>query len=210
MSMQVADIVVDRINKQFYNLGLPTGKTPIKLYEILVKKEIDWSNVKTFNLDEYLGVPSNHPLLFKNFMFEHFHKHINIKEENIYFPTRDYEEVIERNGNLDLTILGLGTNAHIAFNEPGSEFNSISRTVMLDESTKNSLIKDFGNYWLTPRIALTMGIQTILNSKEIILLVCGRNKLDILQQSLWKEPTIYRPCSALQLHKNVSVFYCDY
>lgn len=207
MSLEVANIVESRIDNGLRNIGLPTGNTPIKLYEILTSRNIDWSNINTFNLDEYVGVHSNHRALFKNFMHLHFHSKVNVK--NIYFPTNDYDDVIKSQGGLDLTILGLGLNGHIAYNEPGSTFDSLTRTVVLEQQTRDLIRKEFDSEWELPRYAISMGIQTILNSKEIILMAQGPRKLDILQRSIWSEPDIHRPCSAIQLHDNVTVFYCD-
>jgi glucosamine-6-phosphate deaminase len=210
MSRQVADIIEDRISKQDrFNIALPTGNTPIKMYEYLASKQITWNKVNTFNLDEYVGVPDNHPALFRNFMLEHLHSKVAINADQIFFPTDNYDEIIAVQGGLDLTILGLGVNAHIAYNEPGSEFDSLSRTVVLEEDTRNRIIKNFGSEWHTPRYAKTMGIKTILDSKEIVLMVQGLEKLDVLERSLWMDPTTSRPASALQLHSNITIFYSN-
>ena len=210
MSKQVAEIIESRITKQNnFNLGLPTGNTPIGMYKCLVDKNIDWNKVNTFNLDEFVGVLPTHPALFRNFMLEHLHSKIKINADQIFFPTDDYDQIIANKGGLDLTILGLGMNGHIAYNEPGSEFDSISRTVVLHEGTRNLIKKNFDSEWVTPRYAKTMGIKTILDSKEIVLMASGGQKLDILERCLWMDPITDRPASALQFHKNITIFYCN-
>lgn len=194
------------------NLGLPTGGTPIGMYKELVNDStLDWWNVTTFNLDEYKGIDSTHPESYESFMNRNLFNHIPIDLFNIWFPHQasDYDEVIDRQGGLDLTILGIGTNGHIAFNEPGSPFDSKTRVVDLDKQTIEDNSRFFDSIDDVPTQAVTMGIDTIMKSKEIILIAQGQKKLDIIQKALLGLVTEEIPASVLQNHENLTVIYCD-
>lgn len=208
MSSLVADIIEHTVQKNpKSNLGLPTGNTPIGMYQELVKRNINWSRVNSFNLDEYSNISENHPASFNRYMQEHFHS--KAKLNKIFFPSEDYDDLIESHGGLDLTILGLGMNGHIAFNEPGSEIDSKTRIVKLDPRTILTNKKPFGKNIQFPTHALTMGIETILKSKKIILVVKGQEKFWVLKKSVWGEITPVIPATFLQTHPNLTVFYCD-
>ena len=194
------------------NLGLPTGGTPIGMYKELVKDDqLSWFNVSTFNLDEYMGIDSNHPESYVNFMKRNLHDHIDIDSNKIYFPiyTRLYDEFIERNGGLDLTILGIGTNGHLAFNEPCSPFNSKTRTVNLSQQTIEDNARFFDSIDEVPTQAVTMGLNTIMKSREILLIAQGKKKLDIILKAMFGEITPKIPASILQNHENLTILYCD-
>lgn len=194
------------------NLGLPTGGTPIGMYKELIKYEqLSWWNVSTFNLDEYVGIDSNHSESYVNFMKRNLHNHIDINRSQIYFPiyTRLYDEFIQRQGGLDLTILGIGTNGHIAFNEPGSPFDSKTRVVNLSQQTIEDNSRFFNSIDEVPTQAMTMGLDTIMKSKQILLIAQGKKKLDIIIKAMFGEITEEIPASILQNHENLTILYCE-
>tara|TARA_Y100000034_G_scaffold93906_1_gene113729 strand:- start:15 stop:683 length:669 start_codon:yes stop_codon:yes gene_type:complete len=212
LSSTVADVVEAQIKEQpLSKLILPTGSTPLGLYEELVNRELDWSNIETFNLDEYLMNP-DHPYSYHSFMKKNLFNKINIYPDHCNFPFRptlSFEDKMNVNKGIDLCILGIGTNGHIAFNEPGSSFKSRTRVVDLTEQT----IKDNSIYFDSindvPKQAITMGLRTIMESKKIILMASGEHKLNILNVAMNGEVTEDVPASILQNHNNVEVYYCD-
>ena len=194
------------------NLGLPTGGTPIGMYKELVNdSHLDWWNVTTFNLDEYMGIDPNHSESYKNFMNRNLFDHIDIDRFNVWFPdqTKDYDEMIDGLGGLDLTILGIGTNGHIAFNEPGSPFDSKTRVVDLSQQTIEDNARFFNSIDEVPTQAITMGLDTIMKSKEILLIAQGKKKLDIIQKAMFGEITEDIPASILQQHETLTILYCE-
>jgi glucosamine-6-phosphate deaminase len=200
-------------------LGLPTGSTPITLYRELVKlhreEGLSFSNVISFNLDEYYPLSKDAPQSFWSFMHRHLFDHVDIPAENIYIPDgnwsrqdiksrcRDYEDSISQKGGIDLQLLGIGQNGHIGFNEPGSNIYTLTRLVQLDTSTRLANARDFENISKVPRLAITTGIGTILKSKRIILMAWG-NKAEIVALSTEGPITEHVPASFLQLHNNCS------
>lgn len=194
------------------NLGLPTGGTPIGMYKELANDSyLNWWNVTTFNLDEYVGIDDNHSESYVNFMNRNLFNHIDIDVFNIWFPdqTDDYDEMIDGLGGLDLTILGIGTNGHIAFNEPGSPFDSKTRVVDLSQQTIEDNARFFNSIDEVPTQAITMGLDTIMKSKEILLIAQGKKKLDIIQKAMFGDITEEVPASILQQHENLTILYCD-
>jgi len=213
MSKYVADIIEDIFKKSFRmsfpKLTLPTGSTPLGLYEELVKRELDWSNITVFNLDEYIINP-NHLQSYYNFMRMNLFDKTNIYPNSYNFPDRNtqaYEDKIKEKGGIDLCILGIGSNGHIAFNEPGSSFDSRTRVVDLDKQTIQDNSRFFDSVDDVPKQAITMGLGTIMESKRIILLVQGKKK--ILDKAMFGEITEDIPASILQTHDNMEAFYCD-
>ena len=208
LSNLVADVVEHILALPEPKLILPTGSTPIGLYKELVNRQLDWSTTTTFNLDEYIINP-NHPQSYHSFMKKHLFDRINIYPNNCNFPDRNtqaYEDIISE---VDLCILGIGSNGHIAFNEPGSSFDSVTRVVDLTEET----IKDNSRFFPTiedvPTQAITMGLKPIMSSKRIIIMANGKHKKDILEQAMYGDITEDIPASFLQKHKNVEALYCD-
>ena len=210
LSSTVADIVEEQlVEKVFQQLVLPTGSTPIGLYKELAKRNLNWSYVRTFNLDVYIMNP-NHSQSYQTFMKENLFNRINIYPDNYHFPFRPtlaYEDKINYFGGVDLCILGIGSNGHIAFNEPGSSFKSRTRVVDLDEQTIQDNSRFFDSVDDVPKQAITMGIGTIMESKKIILMASGDHKKDILEKALNGKVTEDVPASVLQTHKNVEVYY---
>ena len=210
LSSLVANIVETQIKEQpLSKLVLPTGSTPLGLYDELVKRELDWSNITIFNLDEYIINP-NHLQSYYNFMRMNLFDKTNIYPNSYNFPDRNtqaYEDKIKEKGGIDLCILGIGTNGHIAFNEPGSSFDSRTRVVSLSEQTIQDNSRFFDSVDDVPKQAITMGLGTIMESKRIILLVQGKKK--ILDKAMFGEITEDIPASILQTHDNMEAFYCD-
>ena len=212
LSSTVANIVKRQIKKHpLSKLALPTGDTPLGMYDELVKRELDWSHVITFNLDVYL-MNINHPESYQSYMRKNLFDRTNIYPDHSHFPFRPFsafEDKISGSMGIDLCMLGIGTNGHIAFNEPGSSFESRTRVVDLDEQTIKDNSKFFDSVDDVPKQAITMGLGTIMESEKIVLMANGVNKLNILNVAMNGEVTESVPASILQNHDNVEVFYCD-
>jgi glucosamine-6-phosphate deaminase len=208
MSEYTASLVAEEVtNNPNLRLGLPTGSTPIGMYKNLIQFGLDWSNVETYNLDEYEGISHSHPESYHMYMNKNLFLHVNLKKENIHFPDDQYDKTISGFGGLDLTILGIGHNGHIAFNEPGSSVTSRTRKVKLTEETINTNSRFFDSINEVPKKAFTMGMKTIRESKKIILIANGQDKWDILNECFNGELNKDRPASILQTHPNIQVFY---
>ncbi len=212
LSSLVAIIVAAQIleNPQS-KLVLPTGSTPLGMYEELVRRKLDWSLVETFNLDEYIMNP-DHPYSYHSYMKKNLFDRINIYPDNCHFPFRptlSFEDKMNVNKGIDLCILGIGSNGHIAFNEPGSSFKSRTRVVDLSEQTIQDNSRFFDSIDDVPKQAITMGLGTIMESKRVILMANGKHKLNILKVAMNGEVTEDVPASILQKHNDVEVFYCD-
>ena len=212
LSSTVANIVKRQLKKQpLSKLVLPTGDTPLGMYDELVKRELDWSHAITFNLDVYL-MNVDHPESYQSYMKKNLFEKTNIYPDHCHFPFRPtsaFEDKIAGSMGIDLCILGIGTNGHIAFNEPGSSFLSRTRVVNLDEQTIQDNSRFFGSIDDTPKQAITMGLGTIMESKKIVLMANGVDKLNILNVAMNGEVTESVPASILQRHDNVEVYYCD-
>jgi glucosamine-6-phosphate deaminase len=199
-------------------LGLPTGRTPVTMYERVVaacgRKYHCFSDVVTFNLDEYVGIERTHPGSYYTFMKQHLFKFIDIDPANAHIPNgaapdldaecARYEREIAATGGLDLTFLGLGSNGHIAFNEPGTPFDARTRVVTLTESTRAANASLFPD-GRVPTHAITMGIATILESKSIVLLASGEKKQAAIERLRSGEISEDFPASALWNHPDVTV-----
>ncbi len=221
LSAKAAEIIIEKINQQpTLKLGLATGSTPMKTYENLVKAYIDgkvsFRDVITFNLDEYVGIDPTDPNSYTYFMNEHLLHHIDINEKNVHIPTGTpkngekeceiFEKLIKEEGPIDLQLLGIGLNGHIAFNEPGTSVQSRTHIVQLDESTLRANARFFNNDMnLVPKFAISMGIGTIMDAKEILFLVQGEHKAEILRKVVYGEVTEAVPASILQTHPNVTL-----
>ena len=198
-------------------LGLATGQTPLGLYRKLIelhrKGEMDFSSVVAFNLDEYLGLGETHPQSFAHYMDQHLLRHVNIRKKNVHHlegrPTdikehcRAYEEKIRSVGGIDVQILGIGKNGHIAFNEPGSALHSRTRLKILTRETVEANRPFFEKEEDVPRFCLTMGIGTILEAKMVLLLAAGEDKAAVVAKAIEGPLTAFVPASALQLHSQV-------
>jgi glucosamine-6-phosphate deaminase len=214
LSQRAAEILLAGIRRDpRLVLGLPTGRTPVGMYERVVaecaREYHCFRDVTTFNLDEYAGIPRDHPGSYFTFMQRHLFDHIDIDPANAHFPDGPaYESQIAAAGGLGLTFLGLGGNGHIAFNEPGTPFTSRTRVVALSEHTRaaNAAVFPDGR---VPTHAITMGIGTILESREIVLLAVGANKRAAIERLRGGEVTEEFPASALRWHENVHVIVSE-
>ncbi|MBS1655791.1 MAG: glucosamine-6-phosphate deaminase, partial [Bacteroidetes bacterium] len=224
-SLAVAKIIADLIRekqkkKEKCVLGLATGSTPKTLYDELVRmhreERLSFKNVVTFNLDEYYPIDNNALQSYNRFMKTHLFDHVDIKPENIHIPNGEiskeaikqhcveYEKKIIAAGGIDLQILGIGNNGHIGFNEPGSGIYSKTRLITLDNSTRIANSYEFANISQVPRLAITMGISTILKSKKIILMAWGPGKAPVIKKAVEDDDTEQVPASLLQNHDDVT------
>ncbi len=203
-------------------LGLATGSSPLPLYRELIQRErdgrIDFSRVRSANLDEYKGLSGDHPQSYRFFMNENLFNHISIKPENTIVPNglaedvetmcADYERKIEAWGGVDLQLLGLGHDGHIGFNEPDDHFPATTHEVELLEITREANKRFFDSIDEVPTAAYTMGIGTVMSARKVLMVVTGRDKAEILKESFFGPVTPKVPASILQFHPDVTVI-CD-
>ncbi len=217
--LRAASIVADLVRRNPQaTLGLATGRTPTNVYRELVRmhcdSDLDFSQITTFNLDEYVGLGPKHPQSFRYFMQEHLFDHINIDAAKTFVPDgraldfeshcRQYEQRIVDAGGIDLQFLGIGVDGHIAFNEPGSSLGSRTRLKTLSSETIGQNAKYFNGEPM-PRLALTMGVGTILESQICLLLATGSHKASAIRSMIEGPVTAQITASALQLHREVIV-----
>ncbi len=202
-------------------LGLATGSSPIGTYQELVKScekgILDFSKVRTVNLDEYCGLTPENPQSYRYFMNTHLFDHVNIHKEHTYLPdgsapdiekeAERYEKLVDSLGGADLQLLGIGHNGHIGFNEPTDSFPRYVHQVDLTESTIQANSRLFDRVEDVPTKAITMGIGTIMKASRI-LLIAGADKKEIIQKAMYGEITPHVPASVLQLHRDVTVITC--
>lgn len=220
MSLEAGKIIVEKIRTNpSLTLGLATGSTPKGLYDYLIqdheKNGTTYKQIKSVNLDEYIGLPAQDPNSYHYFMRQNLFNHLDISEDHTHIPNgsaRDleqeclrYEQLIRELGGVDLQILGIGQNGHIGFNEPGTSFSSRTHIVTLAENTREANSRFFNSLEEVPTHAITMGIASILGSKEILLLVSGENKAEALLKFMNGEISDDFPASALKHHENVTV-----
>lgn len=215
-----AELIADVVrHKPRAILGLATGSTPLGTYKELIRlhKEegLDFSRVTTFNLDEYVGLEHDHPQSYHFFMHDNLFKHININPKNVHVPDgtakdvpafcRWYEEQIVKAGGLDIQLLGIGGNGHIAFNEPGSSLGSRTRVKTLDDRTRQDNARFFRNFNEVPKYAITMGIGTIMDARQLILLANGAGKADAIAKTCEGPITAMVPATIVQLHPKATI-----
>lgn len=200
-------------------LGLATGSTPIGAYKQLVqwfqKGDLDFSEVTSVNLDEYKGLSPENDQSYRYFMNHNLFDHINIRKDHTFVPNGlepnaekacdDYNKIIHDLGGIDLQLLGLGNNGHIGFNEPSSSFEKETHCVDLTQSTIDANARFFSSLSEVPRQAYTMGIQTIMQAKKIVVAVSGQGKASIVKEAFFGPITPQVPASVLQLHSDVTV-----
>ncbi|MDP3849177.1 MAG: glucosamine-6-phosphate deaminase [Luteolibacter sp.] len=196
-------------------LGLATGSTPLRLYRKLIAMDLDWSRVTTFNLDEYIGLPREHPQSYHSFMWENLFRHINIAADHIHIPDGNaadipdfcacYEQQIANVGGIDLQVLGIGTDGHIGFNEPTSSLASRTRIKTLTGQTRLDNARFFGSERDVPHHVITMGIGTIMEARQNLLLAFGPNKARAIAEAVEGPITSINPASILQMHPVVKV-----
>ncbi|MDR0475711.1 MAG: glucosamine-6-phosphate deaminase [Treponema sp.] len=204
-------------------LGLPTGSSPLGIYRELIRKHreenLSFANVASFNMDEYAGLPPDHPQSYARFMKENFFNSIDILPENTHIPNgmagdleaecRSYEESIVSAGGIELFLGGMGGNGHLAFNEPGSSLASRTRLMTLNRDTLAANARFFdGNIEKVPKTALTVGIQTIMDAREVLIIVSGSQKAAALAAAVEGGVSHWRPLSCLQMHPH-AIIVCD-
>ncbi len=215
-----ASLLISRINaRPSLVLGLPTGATPIPLYRALVaayqRQRVDFSRVTTFNLDEFLGVGKGHPGSYQTFMQTHLFDQVNLSPRRTHLPNglaedwqaecQRYEAAITRAGGLDVVVVGIGRNGHLGFNEPAPTLTARTHRIKLRPESRRANATLFGGRWqAVPAWALSMGIGTILNAREVVLLATGSSKSVVLRRALQGPITTRVPASLLQLHPHVT------
>lgn len=220
-----AELVAERIltalrEKPDLVLGLATGSTPIGVYQRLrdahAAGEVSFAKVRTFNLDEYLDLPGDHPQSYRHFMREHLFRGLDLPAENVFFPPTEgsdltrrcqaYEDRIVAEGGIDIQLLGMGRNGHIGFNEPTSSLASRTRVKTLAERTLADNARFYSEGEVQPVLASTMGIGTIMEARRILLQVTGEKKAEAVQAIVEGPLSSFFPASALQLHPRVEAF----
>ena len=223
MSLAAADLITAQVKEKPDSvLGLATGGTPVGTYKVLVERykkgELDFSKVKTFNLDEYYPIAAADSHSYRYFMNDNLFNHVNVKEENIHIPNGEakdadlecanYEKMLDAAGSIDLQILGIGLNGHIGFNEPDSSLVPCTHKTPLTESTLAANARFFTDGATMPDSALTMGMASIFRAKKILLLANGAGKREILSKLANGGITTDVPASLLLLHPDVTII-CD-
>ena len=219
-SIEAAKVMLEVVkNNPTANLGLATGSTPIRMYELMIedhkKNGTSYKDIKSFNLDEYFGLEATHPQSYHYFMNKHLFSGIDINPENVHVPNGagdiqvscdDYNKLLAENP-IDIQLLGIGSNGHIGFNEPGTSFDSVTHMIELKESTRQDNARLFfdGKIDEVPTHAITMGISNILQAKKVLLVACGENKAQPIKVLVEGEKTTDVPVSALQDHNDVVV-----
>ena len=224
MSAMAAEIIADVVkNKKNAVLGLATGSSPLGTYAKLIEKykngELDFSEVTSVNLDEYVGLDGTNDQSYRYFMNENLFKHVNIDMNKTFVPsgcTDDlkaeglaYDKMIEDLGGTDIQLLGIGLDGHIGFNEPEEFFTKETHVVKLDESTIEANARFFASKDDVPREAITMGMYSIMQAKMVLLIANGKSKKEIVEKAFFGPITPWVPASILQLHNDVTVIYSE-
>ncbi len=220
VSQAAAKMIIDQVKENpASTLGLATGSSPIRLYEIMREDHKEngtsYKDVKSFNLDEYYGLSHDHPQSYYYFMNHHLFSGIDIDLNNVHVPSGtlgkeeaadEYNKMLAEN-HVDLQLLGIGSNGHIGFNEPGTPFDSLTHCVALKESTIQDNARLFfdGKVEDVPTHAITMGIGNIMQAGKVLLIACGKNKAKAVKGMIEDEPSIDLPASALQNHPDFTV-----
>jgi glucosamine-6-phosphate deaminase len=214
---RVAEIVVAAVvHTPTLVLGLPTGRTPIGVYRRLASAPVDWSRVRTFNLDEFLGLPSSHPGSFRAYMEEHFFAPVGLRPSAIEFlrgdapdleaECRRYDAALAAAGGLGLLLLGVGANGHIAFNEPAATLIAGTHVATLTEATRRASADRFGGDWRqVPPRALTLGMRSLLGAARIVVTATGADKAAVVSAAFAGPLTTSCPASWLQVHPAVTL-----
>lgn len=220
LSRLIAEEFINQVNQKPNSvLGLATGTSPLGVYANLVQacKEgrVSFKNVKTFNLDEYIGLDGTHPQSYRYFMNVNLFDHIDINKENTHVLKgvgdyvsyyKQYDQEIANAGGIDLQILGIGSDGHIAFNEPGTSFDSLTHEAELAESTIVDNSRLFNDISEVPTRAVTMGLKSIMNAKKIVLIATGVNKAKAIKNLLHGNKTEDNPCSILIDHPDCTIY----
>lgn len=220
MSKEGARLIASLVRKEpDCVLGFATGSTPLGMYKELIRMHmeegLDFSKVVTFNLDEYVGLPPSHQQSYYYFMWENLFKHINVNPRHVHIPMamaedidahcQWYENKIKEVGGIDLQILGIGANGHIAFNEPGSSLGSRTRIKTLSEKTVRDNARFFENRDEVPKYALTMGVGTIMEAKQLLLMANGPAKAEAIKATVEGPIMAKYPATIVQLHRFATI-----
>ena len=217
---QIAALYVDTVKKNPHAvLGFATGSSPLGVYANIIKaynnKEVSFKDVITFNLDEYAGLDGNHDQSYRYFMNHNLFDHIDVKKENTHVPSgtgdieakaKEYDKLIASYGGIDLQILGIGSDGHIAFNEPGTPLDSLTHVAELAPSTIKDNSRFFNSIDEVPTKAVTMGLKSIMNAKKIVLIATGKNKAEAIKGLVEGKVCEELPCSVLQNHPDATIF----
>lgn len=220
ISELIAKEFVDQINRKPNSvLGLATGTSPIQVYKNLIKAnnegKVTFKDVTTFNLDEYIGLEGTHNQSYRYFMNDNLFNHIDIDKERTHVLkgvgdylayANQYDELIKQAGGIDLQILGIGSDGHIAFNEPGTPLDSLTHVAELAESTIVDNSRLFNDISEVPTKAVTMGLKSIMNVRKIVLIATGKNKAKAIKDLLTGPVTEAVPCSVLQNHPDCTIY----
>jgi glucosamine-6-phosphate deaminase len=220
ISNQISEIFINQIKtKPNSILGLATGSSPLKVYANLVKAckegKVSFKEITTFNLDEYVGLEGTHPQSYRYFMDVNLFNDIDIDKSKTYVLkgvddyedyAKKYDDLIASLGGIDLQILGIGSDGHIAFNEPGTSFDSLTHITDLAESTIIDNSRNFNNISEVPKQAVTMGLKSIMNCKKVVLIATGKNKANAINQLVNAEKNENHPCTILRDHPDCTIF----
>jgi glucosamine-6-phosphate deaminase len=224
LSDRAAEVVIEQIRKKpDSTIGFATGGTPKGLYDRLIEahetRGLDFSKLTTFNLDEYVGLPPEHEQSYAHYMWSNLFDHVNVSERQVHIPhgmaddvdahCRWYERRIEKAGGIDLQILGIGANGHIAFNEPGSSLGSRTRIKTLTSKTVRDNARYFEDKDMVPEYAITMGVGTIMEAREVLLIASGERKAEAMKSTLEGPLTAMVPASMVQEHRFAHVVIDD-
>ena len=216
LSQKAFEVMEEVVKQGKVTLGLATGSSPVGLYKRLVeahKEGLSFKDVQSFNLDEYVGLSKDHDQSYYHFMFEHLFKHVDFNLDNVHLPkgegsleevAAEYESMLSQNPQ-DLQLLGIGSNGHIGFNEPGTSFDSTVHVIRLKEETRQDNARFFSSIDEVPHFAITMGIKDILRAKKILLVASGKNKAMAIKEMLEGKIREEVPCTILQNHPDVVV-----
>ena len=216
LSQKAFEVLEEVVKQGKVTLGLATGSSPVGLYKRLVeahKEGLSFKDVQSFNLDEYVGLSKDHDQSYYHFMFEHLFKHVDFNLDNVHLPkgegsleevAAEYESMLSQNPQ-DLQLLGIGSNGHIGFNEPGTSFDSTVHVIRLKEETRQDNARFFNSIDEVPHFAITMGIKDILRAKKILLVASGKNKAMAIKEMLEGKIREEVPCTILQNHPDVVV-----
>jgi len=222
VSRKAANLIASQITvKPDAVLGLATGSTPIGAYQLLIeqynKGDLDFSEVTTVNLDEYVGLSPENDQSYRYFMNDNLFDHVNVRKDHTFVPNglaadvnaecAEYEKRIEDLGGIDLQLLGIGGNGHVGFNEPAAAFDTVTHVVELKESTRQANARFFASIDEVPTHALTMGLKGIMGAKKVLLVANGPKKAEIVEKAFFGPVTPEVPASILQLHPDVTVIY---
>ena len=216
----IADTFIELIKKNPHAvLGLATGSSPVGVYQLLVKANkdgvISFKDITTFNLDEYVGLDGSNDQSYRYFMNYNLFDHVDIDKNNTNVPSgvgdiealaKEYDKKIASKGGIDLQILGLGSDCHIAFNEPGTPFDSLTHVTDIAESTIKDNARFFARIEDVPTKAVTMGLKSIMNARKIVLIATGINKAKAIKNLLRGDKTEEVPCSILQDHPDCTIY----